>query len=258
MLSLISFSFVVVIVVFKSYGSHFRDDFFHRLLKADDKVVMKKVLAEFRGVSVRHCGLKCLEHYLCSSFFINRENKHCKLAGEVDLNNLVFSPGYRYYVSDDCKRSMLGWEYTGTRDRTVDGILCQRWDQQYPRQHTYDLLSSEHNYCRNPAKAYAKGPWCYTTQGDKPWNYCFVPKCVTAARECRTTKRGEDYFGTVNVTTTGIECQRWGNKSPRVHDYTILRQEKNYCRNPFGEKKAPWCYTLWGQYEFGYCDIPKC
>lgn len=72
---------------------------------------------------------------------------------------------------------MLGWEYKGTRDRTVSGTLCQRWDRQYPHEHDYHSLSSEQNYCRNPAKAYAKGPWCYTSEAKQKWNYCFVPKC---------------------------------------------------------------------------------
>ena len=31
------------------------------------------------------------------------------------------------------------------------------------------------NYCRNPDNS--KGPWCYTTDKRKRWEYCQVPKC---------------------------------------------------------------------------------
>lgn len=80
-------------------------------------------------------------------------------------------------ITPDCRRSKLGWEYRGSRDRTFSGIPCQRWDQQYPRTHTYQSLSGEQNFCRNPARAYAEEPWCYTTAGNKAWDYCFVPMC---------------------------------------------------------------------------------
>lgn len=81
---------------------------------------------------------------------------------------------------------------------------------------------------------------------------------MTKARECRTTKKGENYFGTVNKTASGIECQRWGDNFPRNHNYTILKAEESYCRNPFGEKAAPWCYTVLGRNESELCDIPEC
>ena len=32
------------------------------------------------------------------------------------------------------------------------------------------------NYCRNPDKK-STGPWCYTTDPDKTWESCDVPKC---------------------------------------------------------------------------------
>ena len=74
---------------------------FHRLAKADDKVFEpRRPLAEYADISPRHCGLKCFNNHLCSSFFINKEKKVCKLSGEVDARKLIKAPGYRYYVSE--------------------------------------------------------------------------------------------------------------------------------------------------------------
>lgn len=243
---------------FTSHGFLFKGVVFRRLSKADDKLLQSRPLVEYTDISSRRCGLKCFNHHLCSSFFINKEKKVCKLAEEVDLNKMIHSPGYLYYVSEDCKRSDLGWEYRGSRDRTVLGIPCQRWDQQYPRTHSYKSLSGEQNFCRNPAKAYARRPWCYTTAGNDAWGYCFVPKCVTPARECLETKRGEEYFGTINRTISGRQCMRWEDRPSGNQSYSSLKAEGNYCRNPFAEKSAPWCYITKYRNEFEICDIPIC
>ena len=32
----------------------------------------------------------------------------------------------------------------------------------------------------------------------------------------------------------------------------------NFCRNPDGEPKGPWCYTTDPDERWEYCDIPGC
>ncbi|KAI4492325.1 hypothetical protein M0802_009835 [Mischocyttarus mexicanus] len=78
--------------------------------------------------------------------------------------------------------------------------------------------------------------------------------------------KGNQYFGTANVTATGKECLSWSDS--RVHHYLNNAvtnrdvkeklQSHNYCRNPNPNKESsPWCFTgSFGQRE--YCDLPSC
>lgn len=88
---------------FTSRGFLFKGSVFRRLSKADDKLLRSPPLAEYTDISPRRCGLKCFNHHRCASFFINKEKKVCKLAEEVDVvdvNKMMHSPGYLYYVSE--------------------------------------------------------------------------------------------------------------------------------------------------------------
>ncbi|ELU17674.1 hypothetical protein CAPTEDRAFT_50131, partial [Capitella teleta] len=75
-----------------------------------------------------------------------------------------------------------GTEYDGLLNTTISGRKCQRWDSQYPHDHTstatYNFPSNSiaHNYCRNPSND-PLGPWCYTTDPTVRWEYCFVLYC---------------------------------------------------------------------------------
>ena len=70
------------------------------------------------------------------------------------------------------------------------------------------------------------------------------------------------YNGTVNVTESGLPCQRWDSQYPHSHDmdpesFIMLRNGENYCRNPAGLAKRPWCYTT-DKVRWQHCDVPKC
>ena len=80
-------------------------------------------------------------------------------------------------------------DYRGTIHKTVSGITCQNWSDQYPHYHSdlpypdeeNDPKGLEKNYCRNP---YGNNPfhnrnraWCYTTDPNVRWDYCEVPYC---------------------------------------------------------------------------------
>jgi len=76
-----------------------------------------------------------------------------------------------------------GASYRGRKTSTNSGRICQNWASKSPHephktvlqllQHpNYDLTS---NYCRNPDKS--AGPWCYTIDSEKRWEYCGIPKC---------------------------------------------------------------------------------
>ncbi|XP_028399068.1 mucin-like protein [Dendronephthya gigantea] len=42
---------------------------------------------------------------------------------------------------------------------------------------TYPELNNAKNYCRNPKNS-GKRPWCFTTDRNKRWEYCDIPKCI--------------------------------------------------------------------------------
>lgn len=74
---------------------------------------------------------------------------------------------------------------------------------------------------------------------------------------------GRYYQGTVNVTKTGLACQKWDVQEPHSHDkppnvFPEVQNAENYCRNAGGEEKKPWCYTMDPSVRWQYCDIPVC
>jgi len=67
----------------------------------------------------------------------------------------------------------------------------------------------------------------------------------------------------VSVTEKGLVCQRWNSSDPHHHiisteDYPELAGGHNFCRNPGGKKKKPWCFTTDADTKFDFCDIPSC
>nr|XP_039272405.1 putative apolipoprotein(a)-like protein 2 isoform X2 [Styela clava] len=74
-----------------------------------------------------------------------------------------------------------GASYRGNMTVTNGGKTCQRWDSQSPHKHTRTAEVFTHsglvnNLCRNP-DAEPLGPWCYTTDSEKRWENCPIPKC---------------------------------------------------------------------------------
>jgi len=100
-----------------------------------------------------------------------------------------------------------GWEYRGDKNVTISGKTCQEWTSQVPHAHKFTPKSFPNwsyykfgrNRCRNPKwhndwKGWEKwddwqnkpdGPWCYTTDKKKEWEYCFE-KCEGVG-ECPPT-----------------------------------------------------------------------
>uniref|UniRef100_A0A4W6D827 Plasminogen n=1 Tax=Lates calcarifer TaxID=8187 RepID=A0A4W6D827_LATCA len=82
-----------------------------------------------------------------------------------------------------------GLSYRGPTSITVLGVTCQAWSAQSPHQHNSFTPQShpdkglEGNSCRNPDND-VNGPWCYTTDSSKKWDYCQIPDC--AGLDCGT------------------------------------------------------------------------
>ena len=73
---------------------------------------------------------------------------------------------------------------------------------------------------------------------------------------------GIHYNGTLNVTESGRTCQKWDSDTPHSHPITSLHryylEDHNYCRNPEGRGKHPWCYTMDPAVRWEYCNVPNC
>uniref|UniRef100_A0A672PU20 Plasminogen-like n=1 Tax=Sinocyclocheilus grahami TaxID=75366 RepID=A0A672PU20_SINGR len=75
-----------------------------------------------------------------------------------------------------------GDTYRGPTSTTIVGVTCQAWSSMTPHQHaiftpeTHPDKGLESNQCRNPDND-VNGPWCYTTDRNKKWDYCQIPDC---------------------------------------------------------------------------------
>ncbi|XP_078070175.1 muscle, skeletal receptor tyrosine-protein kinase [Mustelus asterias] len=74
---------------------------------------------------------------------------------------------------------------------------------------------------------------------------------------------GRFYQGSVNITVSGIPCQKWSQQAPHFHRrmpdlFPELTNSDNYCRNPGGESERPWCYTTNRDIRWEFCNVPLC
>ena len=83
---------------------------------------------------------------------------------------------------------------------------------------------------------------------------------------------GESYKGVISKTVSGYSCLRWDSRDSTAikispdpnlnrsfyHAFSTSTNDHNYCRNPDGDDKGPWCYTT-NQKGWEYCSqIPRC
>ncbi|RNE99615.1 putative hepatocyte growth factor-like [Trypanosoma conorhini] len=74
---------------------------------------------------------------------------------------------------------------------------------------------------------------------------------------------GEDYRGHLNVTETGIPCQKWSEQAPHRHDTPVPNVltgvgDHNFCRNPNG-LEHPGCFTMNPSIRYQFCAVgPPC
>uniref|UniRef100_A0A8C4HZC2 Hepatocyte growth factor b n=1 Tax=Dicentrarchus labrax TaxID=13489 RepID=A0A8C4HZC2_DICLA len=142
-----------------------------------------------------------------------------------------------------------GEGYRGTVDVMPTGLTCQRWDSQYPHNHTftpqaYPCKDLRENYCRNPDGH--EFPWCFTTDPRVRRMFCTnIPECGT-----QNMPRGERLD---NIESFVFVCLSSGERG-----MLMAGLEGNFCRNPDKDKHGPWCYTNNSAIPWDYCHVKPC
>ena len=96
--------------------------------------------------------------------------------------------------------------------------------------------------------------------------YVHPLQSLLASASCTTTASGAAYVGTMATTNAGVHCQRWDDQVYHISNYTddadfpddTVADAADFCRNPRGDKSAPWCYTLRPDLEWDFCDVEQC
>ncbi|CAG0886643.1 unnamed protein product [Darwinula stevensoni] len=191
--------------------------------------------------------------------------------------------GSKGNVYPECRLTEKGKEYVGTKDVTVTGKPCLRWETK-PYGMPWDFFNQEmgysdhfinvdavihKNYCRNPA-LYREKPWCFVSDPDIKWEYCDIPFCHNLEPpECKLTPSGGEYVGRLNTTISGFPCQHWLAQFPNDHDSVRkslsafpdeVDGSHNFCRNPDAKGHGPWCFIRksYDREVWEYCDVPFC
>jgi len=150
-----------------------------------------------------------------------------KPTGSTDHNNCAAAdpndPKPFCYTTDREKR----WEYCDCTvtvkpppppptpcSKTRSGIECQRWDSSYPHQTKYRPTPSDNNYCANPDND-SNGPWCYTTDKNKRFEYCDIDNCsqppVQSTSKPVTVPSGQCGKTSVKLLIDEIQMENYSN-----------------------------------------------
>ena len=85
-----------------------------------------------------------------------------------------------------------------------------------------------------------------------------------SSKEClgRNDATGVLYRGKKSSTKRSFPCVRWDslNLWNKFHPAKNSEHDlvENYCRNPDGDVRGPWCFVSLEPKKFQYCTIPQC
>ncbi|XP_061480281.1 plasminogen isoform X2 [Rhineura floridana] len=255
--------FVLLLFLYSVQGD-LNDDY----VRTDGAWILGQQNQFYRTLNKEECAEKCEAErtFTCRSFIFTVKDQQCITLADNTKTAVVFRRAgailfeKRMYLLE-CRRG-TGEDYRGTESKTQKGVTCQRWADKDPHSPIYSPTSHpnsglEGNYCRNPDND-EKGPWCYTTDSRKRYDFCNIPECEEQCMYCS----GENYQGKVSQTESGLGCQAWAAQEPHSHGYIPSNfpeknLKSNYCRNPDGEPR-PWCFTTSPTKRWEYCDIPRC
>jgi len=117
--------------------------------------------------------------------------------------------------------------YKGTQSTTQSGTTCQNWLTDFPHRRNFNLRepNANHNYCRNPDHD-SKGPWCYTTDPNKRYEYCGIPKCNSELmRNCDKTVQTK----LITTTQKPIYSTRQSEEIPENQECKAEVTKNHHC-----------------------------
>ncbi|XP_031559844.1 inactive tyrosine-protein kinase transmembrane receptor ROR1-like isoform X2 [Actinia tenebrosa] len=167
-----------------------------------------------------------------------------------------------------------GEHYRGRINITENGYTCQQWNSTA----AYPELQGGHNFCRNPG-GQKNHPWCFTTDPNKRYDYCSIPRCEEAKSHSSTTAAttelhvGHEDFTYPAPTAhpgycvryTGNKCSSYINLLKTVYIKAVNQQssiEKKLeialnaisSSKKLSDKCKPYVLPLLCHYLFPYCD----
>uniref|UniRef100_A0A4W3H005 Plasminogen n=1 Tax=Callorhinchus milii TaxID=7868 RepID=A0A4W3H005_CALMI len=236
--------------------------------KTEGAWIYSTIKSTYVQLSVEECAAKCSREttFICRAFLFTQKENECLItADNSKTTQLLRRTNTVLYEKKDflleCRRGS-GFTYRGTKSQTVSGITCQKWSSSTPhvpryKPNNFPYAGLEANFCRNPDND-TGGPWCYTQDPKKRWEYCRLPECEDTCMYCS----GENYRGQVSQTEDGVKCQAWNSQVPHRHGYNPSffadkYLQENYCRNPDGEPR-PWCFTTALDRRWAFCNIKRC
>jgi len=180
-----------------------------------------------KTVSGRDCQRWDSEEFHKPRFLpIIKGNNCCRAADPRDPQPFCYTtdPNKRWEycnASMECYRGRAQ-DYDGPVSKTKSGLTCQNWQANSPHRPKY--RSGNHNFCRSPDGD--SQTWCYTTNPNRRWEYCDIPKCTTPTVTTTTSSSeniaiatGIDENDPLNHPKCGLqerEFQWDGLKSPTV------------------------------------------
>ena len=172
----------------------------------------------------------------------------------------------------DCKTSN-GVNYRGRQNTTENGYTCQNWLKNYPHiphPSTKKKIPSNanHNYCRNYDND-RDGPWCYTTDPRKKYDYCGsrITTCRPGLHRPRPTLPTRSNcnprpvsLATLGAGPTELECGHRCRENYDNYRYDYAPGEINHDRckdsrydHATPPNEFPWHVHLRTYYGKGFC-----
>ncbi|CAG0885724.1 unnamed protein product [Darwinula stevensoni] len=231
----------------------------------------KTVAMEYHGQTLGRCALKCVyadPQAECEVFNFRQSDQSCQLIVPGNYE-MVPAEGYLAYTRLSCASAHPMMKNVN--------VTYEGWDGDYPAPSGASVVYT----CPHAAKFTDGSIRHHATCSallQTSWKTSFNGKHVRCQKgiaypECRLTKMGKEYIGTVNTTKTGKPCLRWNSpestsfKTKRngfdvniIYEEHFLNQDPsshgNFCRNPTSIAE-PWCFVDDGS-NWELCEIPFC